>query len=192
MKPQILLIDNYDSFTYNLIQIVESRGFTVKVVKNNKITEKDLSRYNNIMISPGPGIPTEAGKLISVIKTFAPTKRILGICLGHQAIAEAFGGSLIRMPSVAHGLKKEIKLSQKDEYLFNGLPLKFEAGLYHSWMVSKNNFPQSLEITATDSDGTIMAIAHKEFDVRGIQFHPESIMTKYGYKIIYNWLDHSR
>jgi anthranilate synthase component 2 len=188
MQPKILIIDNYDSFTYNLIQIVESQGFRTRVIKNDEIIVKELSRYKNILISPGPGIPTEAGKLISVIKTFAPTKRILGICLGHQAIAEAFGGSLIRMPRVAHGLKKEIKLSQKDEYLFNGLPLKFEAGLYHSWMVSKNNFPQSLEITATDNDGTIMAISHKKFDVKGIQFHPESVMTHYGEKILKNWL----
>ena len=192
MRSKILLIDNYDSFTYNLIQIVESQGFRTRVIKNDEIIFKELSMYKNILISPGPGIPTEAGKLISVIKTFAPTKRILGICLGHQAIAEAFGGRLTRMSRVVHGAKKEIKLLKKDEYLFSKLPLKFEAGLYHSWMVSKKNLPKCFEITATDSDGMIMAIAHKEFDVRGIQFHPESIMTKYGCKIIYNWLDHSR
>ncbi|MBI5020358.1 MAG: aminodeoxychorismate/anthranilate synthase component II [Ignavibacteriales bacterium] len=190
MNTKIILIDNYDSFTYNLIQIVESQGFGVKIIKNDEIDITEINKYENILISPGPGIPAEAGKLIPVIKKFAPTKRILGICLGHQAIAEAFGGKLIRMPRVSHGMKRELKVLRRDEYLFNGLPAKFEAGLYHSWMVSKKYLPECFEITATDHDGIIMSIAHKEFDVRGIQFHPESIMTTEGKKILSNWLNH--
>lgn len=192
MKPAILVIDNHDSFTYNLIQIVDNHGFPVKIVKNDAIVIKDLYRYENILISPGPGKPSEAGRLISMIKRFSASKHILGVCLGHQAIVEAFGGKLAKMKSVSHGIKKEIQVLKTDDYLFGGILPRFEAGLYHSWIVSKTDLPAELEITAVGPEGEVMAVSHKIFDLKGIQFHPESIMTGQGDKIISNWLDRSR
>jgi anthranilate synthase component 2 len=191
MKDKILIVDNYDSFTFNLIQIIRevSRwGWTI--VKNDEIGFEEVDRYRKILISPGPGVPSEAGKLLAMITEFAPKKSILGICLGHQAIAEAFGGELIRLDNVVHGQRKEVIIHDRTEYLFKGLPKKFEVGLYHSWSVSPDHFPRCLQITASDVDGSIMSLAHTVYDVRGIQFHPESIMTAPGKKIISNWLKH--
>jgi len=191
MKPSLLIIDNYDSFTYNLIQIVEEGGgYDWVIMKNDEIDFEAVNRFKKILISPGPGIPSEAGGLIKLIKQFAPDKSILGVCLGHQAIAEAFGGKLTKLADVVHGQKKKVIVHDKTEYLFKGLPEKFEVGLYHSWAVSLKQLPHCLQITASTSEGTIMALSHKQFDVKGIQFHPESIMTVHGKKIISNWLKH--
>ena len=190
MKDKILIVDNYDSFTFNLIQIIRevSRwGWTI--VKNDEIRFEEADRYSKILISPGPGIPSEAGKLLALITEFAPKKSILGVCLGHQAIAEAFGGELIKLANVVHGQRKEVIIHDRTDYLFKGLPKKFDVGLYHSWTVSPDRLPSCLKVTAAADDGTIMAIAHREFDVKGVQFHPESIMTAYGKKILSNWLN---
>ncbi|MBA4311508.1 MAG: aminodeoxychorismate/anthranilate synthase component II [Chlorobiaceae bacterium] len=190
MNSEILVIDNYDSFTYNLIQIVEGLGkHDCVVLKNDAINLRAIKRYKKILITPGPGVPLDAGEILSVIKRYGSSKCILGICLGHQAIAEAFGGRLEKMPKVVHGIKKRITVVARDEYLFKGIPKNISAGFYHSWAVSKKYLPDCLDVTAWDDDGTIMAIRHKHFDVRGIQFHPESIMTDYGKKIIQNWLN---
>jgi len=191
MKPSLLIIDNYDSFTYNLIQMVEERGgYDWVMMKNDEIDFDAVNRFKKILISPGPGIPSEAGDLIKLIKQFAQGKSILGVCLGHQAIAEAFGGKLTKLANVVHGQKKEVIVYDRTEYLFKGLPEKFEVGLYHSWAVSAKQLPHCLRITAKASDGIIMALKHKQFDVKGIQFHPESVMTAAGKKIILNWLKH--
>jgi anthranilate synthase component 2 len=190
MKPSLLIIDNYDSFTYNLIQIVEEvGGYDWVMMKNDEIDFDAVKRFKKILISPGPGIPSEAGDLIKLIKLFVPGKSILGVCFGHQAIAEAFGGKLTKLAKVVHGQGKEVIIHDRTEYLFKGLPEKFEVGLYHSWAVSPKQLPHCLQITAKISDGTIMALSHKQFDVKGIQFHPESIMTDYGEKILGNWLN---
>ena len=186
---KLLIIDNYDSFTYNIVQLVEELGYSdFEIRKNDEISISAINHFDKILISPGPGIPSEAGSILQIIKKFSPSKSILGICLGHQAIAEAFGAHIFQMPRVVHGIAKRVTIVDKDEYIFKGLPLSFQAGLYHSWAVSK--LPRSLKTTALADDGTIMAIAHCEFDVKGIQFHPESIMTKFGRKIISNWLQH--
>lgn len=191
MKPEILVIDNYDSFTYNLIQIVKEFGkCECIVVKNDALNLRVINRYKKILITPGPGVPSEAGKILNVIKRFSSCKSILGVCLGHQAIAEAFGGRLEKLPQVIHGMKKKVKIIVRDEYLFDGIPKNIYAGFYHSWMISKKYLPDCLEITAQDDRGMIMAIRHKNFDARGIQFHPESVMTDYGKKIVQNWLDY--
>lgn len=187
----ILIIDNYDSFTYNLAQIIEDfESCHLEIVRNDLLGKVQVSDYDKILISPGPGLPSDIPMLANVIIKFAPTKSILGVCLGHQAIAEVFGGGLINLTKVSHGISKEIEVIDKDEYLFKNLPEVLEVGLYHSWAVSDKNFPEGLKITARSKDGIIMAIRHKQYDLKGIQFHPESIMTKAGRQIIYNWLGH--
>jgi anthranilate synthase component II len=186
---KLLIIDNYDSFTYNIVQIVGELYYSdFEIRKNNEISISTINHFDKILISPGPGIPSEAGSILQIIKKYSPTKSILGICLGHQAIAEVFGAHLIRMPSVAHGVAKRVTIIDQNDYIFQGIPSSIEVGLYHSWTVAENKLPISLKITARTDDGMIMAIAHGEFDVKGIQFHPESIMTKFGRKIISNWL----
>jgi anthranilate synthase component II len=191
MKQRILIIDNYDSFTYNLIQIIAETGtYECVMMKNDEIDFIAADRFENMLISPGPGVPSEAGDLIKFIVHFAPKKKILGVCLGHQAIAEVFGGSLVQLPTVVHGMKKRIRIHKPKDYLFNQLPEHFEVGLYHSWAVSGKNLPECLRVTASTTDGTIMALRHNEFDVRGVQFHPESFMTDYGRIMIQNWLRH--
>ncbi|MBQ7822947.1 MAG: aminodeoxychorismate/anthranilate synthase component II [Bacteroidaceae bacterium] len=186
---KILLFDNYDSFTYNLLHIVKKLGYAdVEVHRNDKIALDDIERFDKILLSPGPGIPEEAGILLPLIKRYAPTKSILGVCLGHQAIAEAFGGKLINLKDVYHGVSSIINITGKD-YLFNGLPSQLEVGRYHSWIVSQAKLPACIQVTSVDSEGQIMAIRHSEYDVHGIQFHPESVLTPLGETILANWLN---
>lgn len=186
---KVLVFDNYDSFTYNLVQMIERiLNQKVDVVRNDKITLEEIDQYNKIILSPGPGIPEEAGILLDLIKEYAPTKSILGVCLGQQAIAEAFGGSLINLSEIFHGVATPTKLIKDHTKLFQNLGSGFEAGRYHSWAVSREDFPEELEITAVDEDGMIMALQHKTYDVHGVQFHPESILTPEGEIIIRNFL----
>lgn len=181
-----LIIDNYDSFTYNLVHLVRELGVTPTIVRNDKFELEEVKDFDKIILSPGPGIPDEAGKLKQLIKTYASTKSILGVCLGQQAIAEVFGAKLINLEKVFHGVESEIELTQND-YLFSSIPEKFIAGRYHSWVVD-SNLPSDLETIAIDSNNQVMALRHKTYDVRGVQFHPESIMTPNGKQIIKNFL----
>ncbi len=186
---KILIFDNYDSFTYNLVHLVEKiLHLKVEVFRNDQIALENVKKYDKIILSPGPGIPGEAGMLLPLIKEYAATKSILGVCLGHQAIGEAFGGTLINLSKVYHGVTTDCELSVESCELFKGLPRNIKIGRYHSWIISNNNFPEELEITATDENNYIMALQHKNFDVQGVQFHPESILTPDGEKIMRNWL----
>lgn len=185
---KILLVDNYDSFTYNLLHILKELGAEVEVHRNDKISLDEVDRFDKILLSPGPGIPSEAGILLPLIKRYAPTKSILGVCLGEQAIGEAFGAKLINLTDVHHGICSDIRVLKEDR-LFEGLGSSFRAGRYHSWVVSKEDLPECLEITADDFiEGQIMALRHRQYDVKGIQFHPESVLTPEGKRIIANWL----
>lgn len=187
---KILIFDNYDSFTYNLMHTVQSLGHTeVDVIRNNRITLGEVERYDKIILSPGPGLPEEAGLLLPLIERYAATKSILGVCLGHQAIGQLFGAKLENIPFVFHGVQTPAQIIAEDD-LFTGLPAVIEVGRYHSWIVSRENFPAELEITAVDQAGTIMALRHRTLDVHGVQFHPESILTPHGRVIIRNFLDH--
>lgn len=183
-----LIIDNYDSFTYNIVHILKELNQEFKVVRNDKLELNEVIEYDKIIISPGPGIPLNAGKTIEVIKRYASTKSILGVCLGHQAIAEAFGGKIKNTSNYYHGVSSKVYKSNRD-YLLNGLELCFDAARYHSWIVVEGDLPDCLETTAKSEDDIIMAIRHKEYDVRGIQFHPESILTPNGKIIIKNFLE---
>jgi anthranilate synthase component 2 len=186
---KILLFDNYDSFTYNLVHAIKSLGYSeVDVKRNNKIELADVNQYDKIVLSPGPGVPEEAGIMLDLIKEYAETKSILGVCLGHQAIGQVFGAGLTNIPNVFHGVQTPIKIVGND-YIFNGLPEEIAAGRYHSWIVSKENFPADLVITAVDNSGDIMALKHRTLDLHGVQFHPESILTPDGIKIINNFLE---
>ena len=190
-KMKILLFDNYDSFTYNLLHILKELGADVEVHRNDKISLEEIERFDKILLSPGPGIPEEAGILLPLIRRYAPTKSILGVCLGEQAIGEAFGATLINLTDVHHGVCSDIRIVAKDP-IFEGLEPGIRVGRYHSWAVSKENFPDCLEITAVDTEeGQIMGLRHREYDVRGIQFHPESVLTPKGKTIIRNWLEQS-
>ena len=190
---KILIFDNYDSFTYNLVHVVEKiiHG-KVDVFRNDKIPLEKVNEYDKIILSPGPGLPVESGLLLPLIKEYAPSKSILGVCLGHQAIGESFGGSLINLSTVYHGVASKIKVTknriQSVNDVFDSLPEELEVGRYHSWIVSEDNFPVELEITAKDDNGYIMALHHKKFDVQGVQFHPESVLTPMGEKMMRNWL----
>ena len=186
---KILVLDNYDSFTYNLVQMVEQIvGKTVTVAKIDSIQLPEIEEFDKIILSPGPGIPSEAGILLEMIKKYASKKSILGVCLGQQAIAEAFGGSLMNLSQIFHGVSTPTHILKKDSQLFRNIPDKFEAGRYHSWVVNRENFPQELEITADDENGMIMALQHKQYPVFGVQFHPESILTPQGKNIIRNFV----
>ena len=187
---KILVFDNYDSFTYNLVHLVEKITHEkVDVFRNDQIALEKVKEYDKIILSPGPGIPEEAGLLLPLIKEYASTKSILGVCLGHQAIGEAFGGKLINLSTVYHGVATPIQIdSKKKSDLFKDLPDTIEVGRYHSWIIDEKNFPEELEITARDENNYIMALQHKKYDVRGVQFHPESILTPDGEKIMRNWL----
>ncbi len=190
---RILVFDNYDSFTYNLVHLVEKITHEkVEVYRNDQIPLEKVKAYTKIILSPGPGIPEEAGLLLPLIKEYASTKSILGVCLGHQAIGQAFGGTLMNLSKVFHGVATPIQLknemSNRKSFLFEGLDHVIEVGRYHSWVVSKENFPAELEITAEDENGMIMALQHKTFDVQGVQFHPESVLTPMGEAIMRNWL----
>ena len=186
---KILVLDNYDSFTYNLVHAVRELGYEdVEVHRNDKIDLSEVEKYDKIILSPGPGVPSESGILLDLIREHAPQKSILGICLGMQAIGEAFGGRLENMPEVFHGVDSTVEVIAEDK-LFAGLEKTLNVGRYHSWIVSREGLPESLQITAVDSDGRIMALAHKEYDVRGVQFHPESVLTPQGKIILRNWLN---
>jgi len=202
---KILVFDNYDSFTYNLVHLVQKIiNDRVDVYRNDQIPLEKVKEYDKIILSPGPGLPCEAGLLLPLIKEYASSKPILGVCLGHQAIGEAFGGKLLNLSSVYHGVATSIRvvngqssmvnegnsrsIHHLQKNLFEGLPGEFEAGRYHSWIVSKENFPAELEITAEDAKGYIMGLQHKNYDVQGVQFHPESVLTPMGEKIMRNWL----
>jgi anthranilate synthase component 2 len=187
---RILVFDNYDSFTYNLVHLVEKITHEkVDVFRNDEISLEQVNAYDKIILSPGPGIPSEAGLLLPLIKQYAATKSILGVCLGHQAIGEAFGGMLTNLSKVYHGVATPIKIKSKKSKILNGLPEIIEVGRYHSWIISEENFPAELEVTARDDNGYIMALQHKTYDVQGVQFHPESVLTPDGEKILRNWLD---
>lgn len=187
---KILVIDNYDSFTYNLVHAIKKiSGLPVDVFRNDEISLKEIKKYDKIVLSPGPGIPEEAGLLLDIIKAFAPTKSILGVCLGHQAIGEAFGGKLHNMNRVLHGVATTVELRSNKSMLFAGLPNTFEVGRYHSWIVEKEDLPECFAVTSYDKDGLIMSMKHKEYDVESVQFHPESVLTPLGEKMIENWLN---
>ncbi|WP_310556541.1 aminodeoxychorismate/anthranilate synthase component II [Flavobacterium sp.] len=186
---KIVLIDNYDSFTYNLVHYLDDLNCKVTVFRNDEFDIDELKQFDKILLSPGPGIPDEAGLLKEVIKTYAPTKSILGVCLGQQAIGEVFGGSLTNLKKVYHGVATNIKITNPDAILFKDLPNEFEVGRYHSWVVSNDNFPNDLIITSIDENGQIMSLKHNKFDVRGVQFHPESVLTPNGKKILENWVN---
>lgn len=191
---RILIFDNYDSFTYNLVHVVEKiLHKKVDVYRNDKISLEKVNEYDKIILSPGPGLPFESGLLLPLIKKYAFQKSILGVCLGQQAIAESFGGKLTNLKEVYHGVATKIMVNEKrtlsENDLFKNLPKEFDAGRYHSWIVDKKHFPPELEITAEDENGYIMALRHKTFDVQGVQFHPESVLTPLGEKIMRNWLD---
>lgn len=186
---KIVIIDNYDSFTYNLSHLLKELGAEVDVVRNDKFELKDLEQYDKIVLSPGPGIPSEAGLLLNVIRTYAGRKPILGVCLGHQAIGEVFGASLENLKEVYHGVQTE-GTQLGNDYIFEGLPERVMMGRYHSWVVAKDSVPECLEVTAMSDDGEIMAMRHRQYDIHGIQFHPESVLTPEGKTIVGNFLKH--
>ncbi len=186
---KILVFDNYDSFTYNLVHYVQSTGnHTVDTVLNDKIHLGDVENYDGIILSPGPGLPSGSGLLKPLINRYRSSKRIFGVCLGLQAMAEVFGGSLINLSTVYHGIATPVTYRNPPHYIFEGLPRTFEAGRYHSWVVDERTLPACLNIEATDENGLIMSLSHTEFDVCGVQFHPESVLTPFGSSIISNWL----
>ncbi len=188
-KMKILVFDNYDSFTYNLVHLVEKITHNkVDVFRNDQISLEAVNAYDKIILSPGPGIPEEAGLLLPLIKEYAATKSILGVCLGHQAVGQAFGGTLKNLDKVYHGVATKINILNEAAPILKGLGKEVEVGRYHSWIVAKENFPSELEITAVDDNGYIMALQHKTFDVQGVQFHPESVLTPDGEKMLRNWL----
>lgn len=186
---KIVIIDNYDSFAYNLSHLLKELGAEVDVVRNDKFELKDLEQYDKIVLSPGPGIPSEAGLLLDVIRTYAGRKPILGVCLGHQAIGEVFGASLENLKEVYHGVQTE-GTQLGNDYIFEGLPERVMMGRYHSWVVAKDSVPECLEVTAMSDDGEIMAMRHRQYDIHGIQFHPESVLTPEGKTIVGNFLKH--
>ncbi len=186
---KIVIIDNYDSFTYNLSHLVKELGTEVTVYRNDQFEMSQLEAFDKIILSPGPGIPSEAGLLLDVIKAYAGKKPILGVCLGHQAIGESFGGKLTNIGEVVHGVATPSNIIVKD-YIFEGLPENITIGRYHSWVVDTKDFPECLEVTSVSDEGFIMSLRHKEYDIRGIQYHPESVLTPDGKIIIGNWLKH--
>jgi anthranilate synthase component 2 len=187
---RIIVIDNYDSFTYNLVHSIEKiTGNYPDVYRNDEISVEDIDGYDKILISPGPGIPSEAGICLEVIRKYAADKSILGICLGHQAICEAFGGKLLNLSSVYHGIASPVKIKAPDDLLFKDVPALIMAGRYHSWVASKKHLPGCLRITSEDENGIIMGVSHTGFDVKGLQFHPESVLTEHGQVIIKNWIE---
>jgi anthranilate synthase component 2 len=186
---KILVFDNYDSFTYNLVHYVKQLGYKdVDVYRNDKIALADIAIYDKILLSPGPGIPSEAGILLDVIKEYGATKSILGVCLGHQAIGEAYGCSLENMDKVLHGIATPLEVIKHDA-IYNGLPAKFNVGRYHSWQIKSDSLTPEIMVTAIDDKGSIMSIRHKTHQVVGVQYHPESVLTEHGIEIMKNWLE---
>ena len=188
-SPSVLVIDNYDSFTFNLVHLLHECGHDATVWRNDKFALADVAEFDKILLSPGPGIPSEAGLLLDVIRTYGASKSILGICLGQQAIAEVYGGTLYNLAKPVHGTATSIRVTAPEEPIFAGLPMSFSVGRYHSWAVSREMFPDLLSITAEDEQGVIMALSHKILDVKGLQFHPESVLTTHGRELIANWLN---
>jgi anthranilate synthase component 2 len=187
---RILVIDNYDSFTYNLVHYIgQITGIQPDVFRNDEIGLDRVGEYDKILLSPGPGVPSEAGICLDLIRRYGSEKSILGICLGHQAIGEAYGGRLLNLSSVFHGLSTPVSLSVSDEPLFRGLPPTFQAGRYHSWVVDTEGIPDCLRVTCHDENGMIMGLSHTKHDVRGLQFHPESVLTEHGMEIMINWVE---
>lgn len=184
----ILVLDNYDSFTYNLVHIIRALGYPVNIFRNDKIKLEDVHKYDKILLSPGPGIPDEAGIMKQVISTYGASKSILGICLGHQGIGEVYGATLFNIPKVLHGVTSQVEVKDNGEYLFKGVSEKFQATHYHSWAVLPDSITSDLRVTATNEEGLVMALSHVRYDVKGVQFHPESIMTPEGPMMIENWL----
>lgn len=193
LKPEtknimkIAVIDNYDSFTYNLVHYLDDLGAEVTVFRNDEFELKELEPFEKILLSPGPGIPEEAGLLKDVITTFAKTKSIFGVCLGLQAIGEVFGATLTNLEKVYHGVATKVVKTEED-FIFNDLPNEIEVGRYHSWVISNENFPQNMIVTSRDENGQIMSVKHSVYDIRGVQYHPESVLTPHGKKILDNWL----
>jgi anthranilate synthase component 2 len=185
---KILVLDNYDSFTYNLVYILRELHDDVEVHRNDKITLEEVAQYDKILLSPGPGIPSEAGIMQDLIRTYAPTKSIMGVCLGHQGIGEVFGASLNNMADVLHGISDTAIITDPSEPLFQGLPSSFQVGRYHSWTVVVDTVPDTMTITAIDENGQVMGLHHNTYDVRGVQFHPESVLTEHGKQMLQNWL----
>jgi anthranilate synthase component 2 len=187
---KIIVIDNYDSFTYNLVHYIEKlTGTFPSVFRNDEIGIEEIDKYDKILLSPGPGIPSESGICLEVIRHYASRKSILGICLGHQAICEAFGGKILNLSTVYHGIASPVKIKAIDDPLLKNIPPIIMAGRYHSWVVSRKHLPECFKITCEDENGIIMGISHRNFDVRGLQFHPESVLTEYGPDIIKNWVE---
>lgn len=187
---KIMVLDNYDSFTYNLVHYIEKiTGSRPAVCRNDEISLDEVGEYDSILISPGPGIPAEAGICIDVIKRYCATKKILGVCLGHQAIGEAFGASLINLKEVYHGLATKVFVLDNQDRLFRSIPVTFNAGRYHSWVISNYDLPECLKVTCIDNNQLIMAVRHRDYDVSGVQFHPESVLTEHGMEIIRNWIE---
>lgn len=185
---KILVLDNYDSFTYNLVHIIRALGHAPDVVRNDKMSVEDVKKYDKILLSPGPGIPDEAGIMKAVVKEYGPTKSIIGICLGHQGIAEVYGAKLFNIPKVLHGVTSMATVKDPNDTLFKGVSHNFQATHYHSWAVVPESFTPDLKITAVNDEGLVMALSHVKYDVKGVQFHPESVMTPEGPKMIKNWL----
>lgn len=185
---KILVLDNYDSFTFNLVYILRELHDDVEVHRNDKIALEDVAQYDKILLSPGPGIPSEAGIMQDLIRTYAPTKSIMGVCLGHQGIGEVFGATLNNMADVLHGISDKAIVIDPTEPLFKGLPQSFQVGRYHSWTVVGETVPDTMTISAVDEHGEVMALHHNTYDVRGVQFHPESVLTEHGKEMLKNWL----
>lgn len=188
-EPRIVVIDNYDSFTYNLVHLIHECGLNATVWRNDQFRLEDIEPFDHVLLSPGPGVPAEAGLLLDVIQQYGATKKILGICLGLQAIAEVYGGRLYNLDKPVHGTATPVVVLDRSEPLFSELPDRFKVGRYHSWAVDPAGVPDVLTVTAVDEKGTIMALTHKELSVRGVQFHPESIMTEFGKEMMLNWLN---
>jgi len=187
---KILVIDNYDSFTYNLVTYLrEITGQEIYVKRNDEISAEEAGEYEKIVISPGPGVPKDAGITKEVIRRWAPERSILGVCLGCQAIAESYGGEIYNLSRVFHGVSTYMSITDEQEKLFNGISGSFTAGRYHSWVIREDKLPSELKVTARDEEGLIMAVAHREYKLRGVQFHPESVLTRYGRQMLINWLD---
>lgn len=187
---KIVIIDNYDSFVYNLSHLIKELGAEVTVKRNDRFSLEEIAEFDKILLSPGPGIPEEAGLLLDVIRTYAGKKPILGVCLGEQAIGEVYGGKLTNLDEVFHGVQTPISLTAPDDYLFEGLPSQIQVGRYHSWVVDRMGLPDCLEVTAVSEEGYVMALRHRTLDVRGVQFHPESVLTPDGRQILANWIRH--
>ena len=185
---KILVLDNYDSFTYNLVHIIRELGYAMDIFRNDKIGVEDVAKYDKILLSPGPGVPDEAGIMKNLIREYGASKSILGICLGHQGIGEVYGAKLFNIPKVLHGVTSETEIKDENEYLFKNIPNRFQATHYHSWAVVPETIEGDLRVTAVNDEGLVMGLSHVRYDVKGLQFHPESIMTPEGPKMIANWL----